>query len=121
MFGEVGPFRNQLMVLRLVFQVYRTLKPDDIIHVTKRALLNLQGGMPLMLFEPGLKGCAANVLLKNSIRIHNRIILVLFQVWDQAFDADVSALSLIQRALIPTMSLFIDIFKVALDKRLRIV
>lgn len=70
-----------------------------------------------MLFEPGLKRCAANI----SIRIHNRIILVLFQVWDKAFDADVSALGLIQRALIPPVSLFIDIFKVALDKRLRIV
>ena len=109
------------MVLRLVFQVYRTLKPDDIIHVTKRALLNLQGGMPLMLFEPRLKGCATNSLLNTCIRIHNRIILVLFQVWDKAFDADVSALSLIQRALIPPVSLFIGFFKVALDKRLRVV
>ena len=108
------------MVLWLVFQVYGTLKPDDIVHVTERALLNHQGGLPLMLFEPGLKGCAANILLNTSIRIHNWIILVLFQVWDKAFDADVSALGLIQRALIPPLSLFlfIDISKVALDKRL---
>ena len=47
--------------------------------------------------------------------------MVLFEVWNKAVDANVSALSLIQSALISPLVLWFGIFKLTFSIRLRIV